>query len=379
MKRRVSIYNERTGLKFKPGHFSACIREARLRLGWTLKEASERTGISPSEIYKIENGNRECRLESLAHICAALGIPAGRLLDEITASEIDRATDLSASPSFQSLVDRCSIKDPGVAAAVAQNLRSCCGFGIQLLRCSCAARLARKVDYHGVLDLKTRFVAYAVRVDRIESSMERLEMVARINKDPVGFLIDYDLLSEEFIAAIAGAPPVPVFLGAGMKVFGKPDTIPTGHSIWVPTIPRSDAGGEMRAGIREASGLDNWKVSSDNSAVRYTWDNLRGRLANAAAKPGKKTAAADFVGVDQSNITRWIKDEREPGAEAAFRLLEWVTAEEAKQQSPGGALTPPEPKAQTEKRQDNEAKQSEPGKPSPGHKKKSTPRSHTKG
>ena len=118
--------------------------------------------------------------------------------------------------------------------------------------------------------------------------------------------------------------------------------------------------------------VDDSKQLADKTLVSLTWKELKRRLKNATAERGKKTAAADFAGVDRSNMNRWLDDDQEPGAEAAFRLLEWVTAEEAKQKSPDGALTPPEqmtPKGI----QANEVPNSEPGKPSPGRKKKSTP------
>lgn len=120
------------------------------------------------------------------------------------------------------------------------------------------------------------------------------------------------------------------------------------------------------------SGVDSWHHSADNSAVRLTWEHLRKRLEKATAASGKQTAAAAFVGVNRSNLYRWVNGEREPGAEATFRLLEWVTAEEAKTKSPGSADTPPEQVAPKGIIDENE-NSSRPGKQSPGKSKSSTP------
>ncbi len=112
--------------------------------------------------------------------------------------------------------------------------------------------------------------------------------------------------------------------------------------------------------------------SADNPGVRLTWKELKSRLKKVTSEHGKKAAAAKFIGVDRSNLNRWLDDDQEPGAEATFRLLEWVTAEEAKTKSPAGVSAPAEPKARKGKIQSNEANQSEPGQPSPGSQKKAT-------
>lgn len=98
--------------------------------------------------------------------------------------------------------------------------------------------------------------------------------------------------------------------------------------------------------------FDKPQIFGDTSDVRLTWNDLRKRLVRATDDSGKKSEAAKFIGVNQSNLTRWINDEREPGAQAAFRILEWVTAEEAKTKSPGSADTLPE--QATPKGKDNE-------------------------
>lgn len=113
------------------------------------------------------------------------------------------------------------------------------------------------------------------------------------------------------------------------------------------------------------TGVDKRQICTDNPDVRLTWNDLKKRLVRATADSGKKAEAAKFVGVHQSNLTRWLNTDREPGAGATFRLLEWVTAEEAKQQSSQGAQTPGEPV--TPKGISNEEDySSRPGKPSPG-------------
>lgn len=127
------------------------------------------------------------------------------------------------------------------------------------------------------------------------------------------------------------------------------------------------------------SSVDKLQELEDCAGVRLTWKELKTRLKKVTEPRGKRSELAQFLGVNQSSINSWLDDDREPGASATLALVDWVAAEEGKSTRPAGAQTPADQMTQTERRQDNETKQSEPGKPSPGHKKKSTPRSHTKG
>src|SRR5262249_23585869 len=64
------------------------------------------------------------------------------------------------------------------------------------------------------------------------------------------------------------------------------------------------------------------------------WESLRRRLVAATRESGSKTKLADAFGVSRSAVAQWLSGTTVPAAEAALCLLEWVQAEEAKQQSP---------------------------------------------
>ena len=65
------------------------------------------------------------------------------------------------------------------------------------------------------------------------------------------------------------------------------------------------------------------------------------RLNAATQGRGKKKELARALGVPPSRISEWLHGKFEPAAETTLHLLDWVTAEEAKTKSPGGAETPP--------------------------------------
>jgi hypothetical protein len=73
-------------------------------------------------------------------------------------------------------------------------------------------------------------------------------------------------------------------------------------------------------------------------------------LKRATQPRGKKTELAQFLEtrlrrpVPLPRVSEWLSGSVEPSGSVTLVLLEWVTAEEAKQKSPGSALTPPEQK-----------------------------------
>jgi XRE family aerobic/anaerobic benzoate catabolism transcriptional regulator len=56
------------------------VRARRLELGWTLREAAERSGISPRFLVQLESGRGNISVRRLADICRALGTTPAALL-----------------------------------------------------------------------------------------------------------------------------------------------------------------------------------------------------------------------------------------------------------------------------------------------------------
>jgi transcriptional regulator with XRE-family HTH domain len=62
------------------------IRAKRLRLGMTLEDLSELTGLHASYIGQIERNTKKASLETVAIMAKALGVPVGRLFSDATLS-----------------------------------------------------------------------------------------------------------------------------------------------------------------------------------------------------------------------------------------------------------------------------------------------------
>src|SRR5207237_248438 len=85
--------------------------------------------------------------------------------------------------------------------------------------------------------------------------------------------------------------------------------------------------------------------------VRSNMKQLRSRLQEAMAAPGKQSELASFLSAPLASVSRWLSGKREPGGEITLSMLAWVQAEEANKTSLGRAQTRPEPKTQLRKSQ----------------------------
>src|SRR5258707_13145412 len=57
------------------------LREAREALGFSLRELARTSGVSPSQILRIESGEFDCFLSSLVKLCGPIALRPGELLE----------------------------------------------------------------------------------------------------------------------------------------------------------------------------------------------------------------------------------------------------------------------------------------------------------
>lgn len=103
--------------------------------------------------------------------------------------------------------------------------------------------------------------------------------------------------------------------------------------------------------------VDSVTDSSNTSGVDSPLSKLLNRVRRSCAAHGRKAQLAKFLGVPMPRISEWLGGVQQPGGETTLRMLEWVTAEEAKQtKSPGSVEAPPEPKTRLKKISDEKPK-----------------------
>jgi hypothetical protein len=88
--------------------------------------------------------------------------------------------------------------------------------------------------------------------------------------------------------------------------------------------------------------------------------NLLERLRLATAKRGRKTELAAWLGVPRQSVNHWLSARKEPSGETTLRLLNWVTAEEAKTKNPASVASPAGPTAQTNESNEKKPKSEPP-------------------
>lgn len=61
--------------------FARNVAAARRRLHLTQEDVSDRSGVHPTEVSRIENGERDVRVSTVFRLAAALEVSPGQLLD----------------------------------------------------------------------------------------------------------------------------------------------------------------------------------------------------------------------------------------------------------------------------------------------------------
>lgn len=85
-------------------------------------------------------------------------------------------------------------------------------------------------------------------------------------------------------------------------------------------------------------------------AADMSWDSLRKRLQNSTAKKGARANLARAFGVTTAAVSQWLSGNSAPKADTTLRLLQWVIAQEAKENRNAGSGSGTRPPRKTQKR-----------------------------
>ena len=75
-------------------------------------------------------------------------------------------------------------------------------------------------------------------------------------------------------------------------------------------------------------------LTEDKTEPVNQWHRLKQRIRKGASLPGDKSALAKFLGVNLTQLSRWLaasKSAPEPGADYTLKMLQWVQERERKQ------------------------------------------------
>ena len=329
-------------------NIGAYLNRARSALGWSLRELELRSGVTHTEIYKVEKCEQECRLSTFVRLSAALGLPWGRVFDDLARCNVGvfhRA--VLADGGFREFANAHSISDDRLFDDVAMQVSAIVTLAAQLVRCDSALRKAQQVWYPD-RDFERGFVDYATRLDNTDVLTARLEILAGFNRAPLRELQRQSLWFDGFIVRYLDYLRLP------------PGTRPKPSPFWTSrddllSFPDFT---EAAAQKQNTNKLYNESRAADKNDVKSEaarWPKLREQTQALTAEHGAKARLADAFGVSRQVLNGWLSGASAPDAETTLRLLAWVTAEEAKQtKSPTGVRAPAEPKTQPRSESKNE-------------------------
>ncbi|MGB9475502.1 MAG: helix-turn-helix transcriptional regulator, partial [Candidatus Udaeobacter sp.] len=179
------------------------LREKRLGYGLSLRELERQTGISDSEIHKLEVGNQECRLSSFIRICSGLGIPPGLALDQVILSSYSFFIPrIRSDPGFKHLCRKRWKHYPGRWKGLAVQLGMFCSTAAHLLRCADATGRAQSFLYP-TNAVRKAFTQFAASVDQTNSGLERANTLNALKRQPTAELKTRGLLELRFLDRLA--------------------------------------------------------------------------------------------------------------------------------------------------------------------------------
>jgi len=213
-----------------PGGLLRVLRKDR---GYSLAQLETLSGVSDSEIHRVETGQQDCGIQSLVRLCAALGTTPGFILDralDSKRSEIQKRIERDAD--FLSLKSQLTLTAPEKVASFTDALIQACQAASVLLRCSDPADFVKNYNLP-LPEWQKNLVEFAAKIAAIGEGVDRASILYGLLSNPVrelksqGLLPDVLFTKEGLATLSAGAPD-------GFDVNAKPEP---GDSYRVTTKP----------------------------------------------------------------------------------------------------------------------------------------------
>jgi transcriptional regulator with XRE-family HTH domain len=182
------------------------LRRSRMRIGLSIRGLSARSGVSASQILRVESGEFDIMLSTLLKLARHLGIPAGLVLEQ----------GALPNPGFYAkLIGQSGI--PGLLTAIAPSKRPrnaltrVIMLGTQsavaaswLLQSSHASKLVILIDFP-LNSIRTTFVRFAGTIDQLDIE-DRVSLQRQLDSEPIELLTRLELITPaiaaEFLAKV---------------------------------------------------------------------------------------------------------------------------------------------------------------------------------
>jgi transcriptional regulator with XRE-family HTH domain len=187
-----------------PGGLLRVLRKDR---GYSLAQLEALSGVSDSEIHRVETGQQDCGIQSLVRLCAALGTTPGFLLDRALDSkrwEFEKRIERDAD--FLSLKSSLALTSPDKVWGFMDALIQICQAVSVLLRCSDPVAFVKNYKLP-LAEWQERLAEFAAKIASIGESVDRASMLFGLLSNPIrelksqGFSPDA-LLTEEGLKSL---------------------------------------------------------------------------------------------------------------------------------------------------------------------------------
>ncbi|MBE0544003.1 MAG: helix-turn-helix transcriptional regulator [Verrucomicrobia bacterium] len=314
-------------LEFNKEALGAALRERREYLNLSLRELARASGVSHSQILRIESGEFDCLISSYVRLCGAMGINSCELLERCIMPD----TGIYQVALEAELRKTCSVMPQlpdAKRSALADLVFGGCNILVYLLHSQNPVGLAKEFDYPSEA-LKSKFCGFAARVAVKMDPRTRREFIRQLQTTPVATFARYfSFPSDDEVTAhmqVAKTPAANRFYP--WLQFLQPESLAEYRREDREWLEREFA--ERKKELTETSG----SFSSEGVKVKPQWPDLKRRLQKATTAIGAKTTLAKVLDVDPTQISQWLsesKSAREPGAEYALQMLQWVELQERK-------------------------------------------------
>lgn len=298
------------------GRHLALVRKAH---GWSFSQLEQASGVSRSEIHRVENGAQDCRLVTFLRLAWALGVPWGHMLDNLS-KPMEKKISLSwkkDDPKFADLEKTLDIKGWEDIGQFAAQVSEIAIFATVLARFGNASRQAERVIYPDS-ETKLAFESYAAKLDINEDWKWRLDLLRRLSQLPATTLEEEGILPIRFLRDFLHRAPQIKNAYPHRKFWQPFDQL-----AMFPDDPFAAAAKLNTDYIDTSQGFDNLL-----GMIRRvpTWEELKQTVRTHTAGRGEKSALAEEIGVTRQVFSNWLADGSKgaPNAEQTLRLLKWV-------------------------------------------------------
>ncbi len=311
----------------------------------TVRQVALASGLSFTHISKIELGQLDVSADKFVRLCYALGIPPGILLESCAflsrmIYHVDWLNDehLKAWAEERNL-NRAEKQEGADFIAGTALLLS------YLLKSSNPTFLLERIDFP-VHEQKQRFDDFVQTLPLSEPPENRRALVFNLIADPFPTLRTLKLLEDSFLEKYLEQnnaklpkdrkPWIPAPKQAYFHEFvGEAD--PSRRDINVAVL---DHQRHERLRRSEKSKLTNINALVNIPGMQPKFPTLLARLKLATEERGNKTTLANYLEVPLVRVSQWLSGKREPGGEVTLQMLQWVEAEEAKQNKKPERVSP---------------------------------------